>query len=239
MTSVDDELSAVLQALDRAENAGSPIARPANPTPLAEIAIRRWHSFTRRSRPSKLPERTGRIEDLVDALLAHNGETRSEVGPLIADIRWLSAQMVDALQFIVPSSSEGQFEVEGPKLGVERLHEAASRAGRKTEPVDLVPSAVFDAYDVSLFDGVSALFHHAVPVFTFTNIDPQTTPVHCDYIIDPPFDVGPIISVDWRLLTEYQARAKLNDAYLVDLSATEINRIRDRQAATVFDAMFY
>jgi hypothetical protein len=90
-----------MHAIESAQRSGSPVApRDAEAVAtLANTALRRWKSFSHRSRGGALAE-AARVEDLAKGLRNALEKRPDEVGPLMADYRHLAAVL--AKELLVP-----------------------------------------------------------------------------------------------------------------------------------------
>jgi hypothetical protein len=92
----EEALEAVLETIDRAWEAGSPIARCNDRQVLATTALRRWRSFDRRTR-IKRPTLDDRVEDLAKGLRDACEPDPHLTGPLMEDYRHLARAIAAAL----------------------------------------------------------------------------------------------------------------------------------------------
>ena len=96
----DRSLADRLLAITEAEHqSGSPVAGhdDANRRETAEVAIRRWRSFSRRSRHPKRATQADRVEDLAKGLRDRFEITPALTGPLMEDYRDLAAKLAAVL----------------------------------------------------------------------------------------------------------------------------------------------
>lgn len=96
----DRSLADRLLAIAETEHqAGSPVAGrdDANRRETVEVAIRRWRSFSRRSRHPKRAVQADRVEDLAKGLRDRFEITPALTGPLIEDYRDLAAKLAAVL----------------------------------------------------------------------------------------------------------------------------------------------
>ena len=91
-----DRLLAVAQAQHLS---GSPVAGhdDANRRETVEVAIRRWRSFSRRSRHPERATHAERVEDLAKGLRDRFEITPALTGPLMEDYRHLAAELAAVL----------------------------------------------------------------------------------------------------------------------------------------------
>ncbi len=96
----DRSLTDLLLAVAKAEyQSGSPVAGhdDANRRETVEVAIRRWRSFSRRSRHPQGATRADRVEDLARGLRDRFEITPALTGPLMEDYRDLAAKLAAVL----------------------------------------------------------------------------------------------------------------------------------------------
>jgi len=83
----------VLQLWDE----GCPVAGPSHSVELANVALRRWRSFARRSK-LRSPSPDERREDLARGLRDRLEADRKLVGPLMEDYRYLARALAAVLE---------------------------------------------------------------------------------------------------------------------------------------------
>ena len=96
----DRSLADRLLAIAEAEHqSGSPVAGQgaADRRETVEVAIRRWHSFSRRSRHPERATQADRVEDLAKGLRDRFEITPALTGPLMEDYRDLAAKLAAVL----------------------------------------------------------------------------------------------------------------------------------------------
>lgn len=105
----DDPQEQLVAVLARAYEQGSPIAYPGSRdagvkwTEMADLALRRWESFERRSK-KKRPNLGDRIEDLAKGLRDAYERERQLAGPLIEDYRYIAGELATVLERLRPDS---------------------------------------------------------------------------------------------------------------------------------------
>lgn len=215
------DLRRALRALELAQRAGSPVAQP--DTDVAERTLRRLHSVHRRRWNDRTPRREAIVEDLAHGYADWAGG-KKEVGSLMIDFRWLASVVLDTVYFMPPAGSSG-FATDDvndertTQLGRTRLFDAARSVGLKlTNENDGRYNRSFTSYRIDGRGPLWVLMHRAAPIFAFTNAPPGGYPLEpAGAIIDPPFDIGTVISADWRLLNADQAACQLTQGRVVDL----------------------
>jgi hypothetical protein len=95
----DAALKSLLAAVDRAWEAGCPVAGPKGRDQLAKTALRRWRSFRRRARERR-PSDDARIEDLAKGLRDAIEADRRLVGALMEDYRYLARVLASVLRTV-------------------------------------------------------------------------------------------------------------------------------------------
>src|ERR1700722_9934437 len=96
----DSDLADRLLSVAEAEHlSGSPVAGhdDANRRETVEVAIRRWRSFSRRSRHPVRATHADRVEDLAKGLRDRFETTPALTGPLMEDYRHLAAKLAAVL----------------------------------------------------------------------------------------------------------------------------------------------
>jgi hypothetical protein len=96
----DQSLADRLLAIAEAEHqSGSPVAggADAHRRETVKVAIRRWRSFSRRSRHPKRATQADRVEDLAKGLCDRFEITPALTGPLMEDYRDLAAKLAAVL----------------------------------------------------------------------------------------------------------------------------------------------
>jgi hypothetical protein len=94
--SLADRLLATVEA---EHQSGSPVAGhdDANRREMVKVAIRRWRSFSRRSRHPKRAAQADRVEDLAKGLRDRFEITPALTGPLMEDYRDLATKLATVL----------------------------------------------------------------------------------------------------------------------------------------------
>ena len=95
----DGLIERLVVAIEDARRNGSPVAGrdPEAVAKLANTALRRWNSFSRRSREAA-PSDAARVEDLAKGLRDTYEKRREQVGPLMDDYRHLAAVLANQLR---------------------------------------------------------------------------------------------------------------------------------------------
>lgn len=100
-TANDDEIvTALVTALTRAFNDGSPVAGQSleRRREIAIVALRRIRSYRRRS--ASIDDRSHWIRDLAKGLVNHLEAEPNLVGPLTKDYQFVASELLDAYQTI-------------------------------------------------------------------------------------------------------------------------------------------
>jgi hypothetical protein len=87
------KLTTALEVLHRD---GSPIASPDDYERMAAVAVRRWNSFSRRSK-IRDPTREDQIQDLAKGLCAAFEADPALAGPLLVDYQHAAAALAEVL----------------------------------------------------------------------------------------------------------------------------------------------
>lgn len=234
----DDRVARVARAhaaLDRAARAGSPVAAPTEDE--AVWAVRRWESFERRRPRFSGFERSARINDLATGYAQRWDGSVAAAGSTMLDFVWLASVVCDALRFILPESctvATGLAD-RARSRGQEGLQGMAAAAGLTVgEWIEIEGS--YDACQLVGQAPVWLLMHRAVPVFAFSYGRPGEGPLG---LVDPPFELGRLISVDWRWLGSAQSAEPLSPSLMVDLDRDDRDRLARRGAGTLTEALFH
>ncbi|MGW5669917.1 hypothetical protein [Micromonospora sp. NPDC003776] len=87
----------MIAALTELRDAGCPVVSPDHVEQMADIGLRRWHSFARRHRPRGPASLDARVRDLVRGLVDACEPEPSLTGPLTRDyecVAWAVARAV-------------------------------------------------------------------------------------------------------------------------------------------------
>jgi hypothetical protein len=92
-------LERVLEVVEAGHQSGSPVAGHdhASRQQTANVAVRRWHSFSRRSRHPERATHAERVEDLAKGLRDHFEPDPALTGALMTDYRHLAARLAAVL----------------------------------------------------------------------------------------------------------------------------------------------
>jgi hypothetical protein len=89
----------LLEVVEAEHQSGSPVASydHARREEMANVAMRRWHSFSRRSRHPERATQAERVEDLAKGLRDHFEPKPALTGALMTDYRRLAARLAAVL----------------------------------------------------------------------------------------------------------------------------------------------
>jgi hypothetical protein len=92
-------LERLLDVVSTEYQSGSPVAGHdyAHRQETASVAMRRWQSFSRRTKHPERVSHADRVEDLAKGLRDHFETEPALTGPLMADYRHLAARLADVL----------------------------------------------------------------------------------------------------------------------------------------------
>jgi hypothetical protein len=201
-------LERLMNAIQGAYRSGCPVAPrdPAEASRLAKIALRRWNSFSRRSRETASTDAV-RVEDLAKGLRDIDQEGRELAGPLIEDYRHLAAVLANEFR---PLPRNPRISLEA---AIENLYVTFSRyplapyvegcphcvGDADNAKLHSVPLRELSAEDLGRFAfkalstwGTEDDFRHFLPrIF-------ELLPNRLSGIVDPPTVIGKLAYGNWR-----------------------------------------